>query len=163
VTIPGLVGVEHISQTVPDVDAAVAFFVEVFGAEVTSEAAFSDPDGDRQMAQRFNTHPAAVARLRTLDLCGVVLELFEYDAPDLDRRTPRNCDAGGHHIGLRVREVAAAARYLEGVPGVRLLGEPSYEAGRDGQQRGWVYFLTPWGAQMELADSRPHTPRMEPS
>ena len=35
--LPGLLGTEHIGLTVPDMDAATTFFVDVLGAEVLFE------------------------------------------------------------------------------------------------------------------------------
>jgi catechol 2,3-dioxygenase-like lactoylglutathione lyase family enzyme len=157
--ITGLTGVEHVSTSVPDVDAAVAFFVDVLGARVVGRERFAGSDDDVDMAVTFNAHPDASAELVTLDLHGVRLELFCYDAPDLVRTMPRNCDVGGHHLGMRVDDLPAAVAELAAVPGVRILGEPTYYPLPSGLHRGWVYFLTPWGLQMELAEERPE-PRL---
>jgi catechol 2,3-dioxygenase-like lactoylglutathione lyase family enzyme len=155
--IPGLERVEHVSTTVPDLDQAVEFFVTVFGASVLRRATFGATPGSDEMATRFNAHPDASAALATLDICGTTLELFEYSAPDLSATMPRNCDLGGHHVGFRVGDVAAAAAYLRTVPGVRVLGDVSYVEEYNGARRGWVYFLTPWGLQLEIADEHPIT------
>lgn len=151
--VPGLLGVEHYSITVPDHGAATAFLVGELGARVLRRADFSAADGS-DMAGRFDAHPEAAAHLVTLDLHGTVLEVFEYDAPDLLPTAPRNCDAGGHHIGFRVADVAAAAEHLRQVDGVRVLGEPEYGDAPGGGRRGWVYFIAPWGLQMEIAEER---------
>jgi catechol 2,3-dioxygenase-like lactoylglutathione lyase family enzyme len=87
-------------------------------------------------------------------VAGTTVELFEYDAPDLARTMPRNCDAGGHHLGFRVPDVVAAAETLAAVPGVRVLGPPTFDDLPAGGRRGWVYFLTPWGLQLEVAEER---------
>jgi len=155
VALPGTVGLEHVAVTVPDLEAARAFFVDVLGGREVGRVAFSrDLDGS-DMEVSFNAHPDAVAELVTLDLHGTTLELFHYDAPDLADAMPRNCDPGGHHLGLRVDDIVAAAAYLASVPGVRVLGAPSFAVRPDGVARGWVYFLTPWGLQMELAEEHP--------
>lgn len=154
-TIPGLTGVEHVSTSVPDIDAARDFFVEVLGARVVGEQRFAGGEDGVDMAVSFNAHPEASARLVTLDLHGVHTELFEYAAPDLVTEMPRNCDVGGHHLGFRVDDVALAAEFLATVPGVRVLGEPTYGDTDRGIHRGWVYFLTPWGLQMEIAEEHP--------
>ncbi|CAN5464476.1 hypothetical protein BH10ACT3_BH10ACT3_09550 [soil metagenome] len=150
--IPGMTGVEHFSTSVPDVDAARDFFVDVLGAREVNRVRFAGGEDGVDMTTSFNAHPAASAQLLTLDLHGVWMELFEYDAPDLVRTMPRNCDVGGHHVGFRVSDVAAAAHYLGQVPGVTVLGEPTYDDLADGRRRGWVYFLTPWGMQLEVAE-----------
>jgi len=154
-TIPGLTGVEHVSTSVPDIDAATAFFVDVLGARVVGEQRFAGGQDGVDMVATFNAHPLAAARLVTLDLHGVHTELFEYTAPDLRHEMPRNCDVGGHHLGFRVTDVAAAAAHLATVPGVRVLGEPTYGDTDRGIRRGWVYFLTPWGLQLEIAEEHP--------
>lgn len=153
--IPGLSGVEHVSTSVPDIDAATTFFVDVLGARVVGEQRFAGGEDGVDMATSFNAHPEAAARLVTLDLHGVHTELFEYTAPDLCHDMPRNCDVGGHHLGFRVEDVAAAAAHLAQVPGVQVLGEPTYGEIPGGLRRGWVYFLTPWGLQLEIAEERP--------
>lgn len=150
--IPGLTGVEHVSSSVPDIEQARSFFVDVLGAREVSRVRFAGGVDGVDMPVSFNAHPAASAELLTLDLHGVWMELFEYDAPDLVRAMPRNCDVGGHHLGFRVDDVAAAAEFLGEVPGVTVLGAPTYDALPDGRRRGWVYFLTPWGMQLEVAE-----------
>ena len=154
-TIPGLRRVEHVSTSVPDIDSATDFFVQVLGARVVGEQRFAGGQDGVDMAVSFNAHPDAAARLVTLDLHGVHTELFEYTAPDLRREMPRNCDVGGHHLGFRVDDVAAAAEFLAAVPGVQVLGEPTYGEIPGDLRRGWVYFLTPWGLQMEIAEEHP--------
>lgn len=144
--------VDHLSLTVPDLDAAAAFFIDVLGARELYRRQYAPAaDEARSMAERFNTHPAATCRLAKLDLLGTALELFEYQAPDLNRTMPRNCDAGGSHFGIRVADLAQSVDRLRRVPGVKILGEPStIGPGHPLAGRRWVYFLTPWGWQMEL-------------
>jgi catechol 2,3-dioxygenase-like lactoylglutathione lyase family enzyme len=151
-SLPLVAGVEHFSTTVPDLAQAVRFFVDVLGGREVRRLTFAAAPGSAEMELKFNAHPAAEAQLATLDLAGTTIELFEYDAPDLSTVMPRNCDAGGHHIGFRVASVAAAVAALVDVPGVRVLGEPTYGPLASGGRRGWVYFLTPWGLQLELAE-----------
>lgn len=151
-TLPLGATVEHVSTTVPDLDAAVRFFVDVLGAVEVRRAAFASEPGGPQMDEHFNAHADASATLATLDVAGTIVELFAYVAPDLSTTMPRNCDAGGHHLGFRVPNVAAAAAALAEVPGVRVLGAPTYGTTLSGARRGWVYFLSPWGLHMELAE-----------
>jgi catechol 2,3-dioxygenase len=160
--LPTLVGVEHVSTTVPDLPQAISFFVDVLGATLIRQTRFeAGPDSD-EMEVRFNAHREATARLATLDLHGVILELFQYEAPDLPSDMPRNCDPGGHHVGFRVGDVATAAEFLRSVEGVNVLGTPSYEES-GGIRRAWVYFLTPWGLQLEVASEEPLDGQRPPS
>ncbi|WP_328347669.1 VOC family protein [Streptomyces violaceus] len=148
--IPTATNVDHVAYTVPDLDEAVRFFVEVLGAHLLyrEETIRSD---DEWMLEALNVHPRAAADIAMLRLGPVTnIELFQYSAPDQNRCVPRNSDYGGHHIAFYVQDIDAAADYLRRQPGVRLLGEPRMVP--EGPIAGdrWLYFLTPWGMQMEL-------------
>ncbi|TDV56040.1 VOC family protein [Actinophytocola oryzae] len=149
--LPGATAVHHVAYTVPDLAQAVEFFVEVIGAElVYTEGPVQDGEGD-WMTRKLAVDAAATARVAMLRLGPVTnLELFEYTAPDQRRQLPRNSDWGGHHLAIHVTDVDAAAAYLRTRPGVQVLGDP--ETITDGPIAGdrWVYFLTPWGMQLEL-------------
>ncbi|MFG3108763.1 nitroreductase/quinone reductase family protein [Streptomyces tendae] len=150
-TLPGARAVHHIAYTVPDLEQAVTFFVDVIGAELAYRLGpVEDREGD-WMTRKLGVHPRASAHIAMLRLGPVTnLELFEYTAPDQDRRRPRNSDWGGHHLAIHVDDVDKAAAHLREVPGVTILGEP--ETITDGPITGdrWVYFTTPWGLHMEL-------------
>ncbi|MER7702197.1 VOC family protein [Kitasatospora sp. NPDC097605] len=149
--IPGARAVHHIAYTVPDLQQAVDFFVDVIGAELAYRLGpVEDPDTD-WMARKLNVDPRASANIAMLRLGpNANLELFEYSAPVQDREQPRNSDVGGHHFAIYVDDVDKAADYLRKVPGVTILGDP--ETIEDGPIKGdrWVYFTTPWGMSMEL-------------
>lgn len=147
--LPGLCGPEHIGITVPDLDQAVEFFVEVIGCEKIFDGGEfgSDPDF---MALRLNVHPEA--RLKYCFLrcgTGANLEVFEYHAPDQRCDMPRNSDVGGHHIAFYVDDVRAAVAHLK-ASGVKVLGKPQRIKGGPAAGSDWVYFLAPWGLQLEL-------------
>lgn len=150
--VPTCRGVDHVALTVPDLDQAVAFFRDAFGArELYRRHWDAGEGGDATMARQFNVHPEAAFRLAKIDIGGFGLELFVFSAPDLDTRVPRNCDAGGGHLALVVDDVDATAGRLGAIAGVRLLGEVSEIAGDHPLAgRRWIYLLTPWGAQLEL-------------
>lgn len=149
--IPGAAAVHHVAYTVPDLDQAVEFFTEVIGAELAyTLGPVQDTEGD-WMARKLDVDAAATARIAMLRLGPVTnLELFEYVAPDQCRQVPRNSDWGGHHLAIQVADVDAATAYLRAQPGVRVLGDP--ETITEGPIAGdrWVYFVTPWGMQLEL-------------
>ncbi|WP_199564980.1 VOC family protein [Spongiactinospora rosea] len=157
--IPGATAVHHVAYTVPDLDQAVEFFIEVIGADLAYlQDSVRDPEGD-WMTRKLDVDAAATARIAMLRLGPVSnLELFEYTAPDQRRQLPRNSDWGGHHLAIHVADVDAAAAYLRAQPGVRVLGDP--ETITDGPIAGdrWVYFVTPWGMQMELINLPPGLP-----
>ena len=149
--IPGARNVHHVAYTVPDLDEAVAFFVGVLGAELLYRIGPVRDEAGDWMARQLNVHPRAATHIAMLRLGPVTnLELFEYAAPEQRQALPRNSDWGGHHLAIHVEDVDAAVEYLRSVPGVKVLGEP--QTITDGPIAGdrWVYFLTPWGMQMEV-------------
>jgi catechol 2,3-dioxygenase-like lactoylglutathione lyase family enzyme len=147
--LPGLTGVDHIGFTVPDLEAAGAFLVDVLGCEYLYSLGPFVHDDDDWMSEHLAVHPRATMRNRFFR-CGsqVIFEVFQYDAPDQDRVPPRNSDVGGHHVALYVDDLDTAVAYLR-EQGVRVLGEPTASSGAHEGQR-WVYFLAPWGMQFEL-------------
>jgi uncharacterized protein (UPF0303 family)/catechol 2,3-dioxygenase-like lactoylglutathione lyase family enzyme len=150
--IPTARNVDHVAYTVPDLDAAVDFFVEHLGAElIFRDGPFGSP-GDAYMLRKLNVHPEASCKLAMLRMGRHVnLELFEYDAPERILAPPRNSDIGGGHLALYVDDIDAAYAYLAKVPGVTLMDGPNdvAESSPVAGQR-WFYFLTPWGLHMEL-------------
>lgn len=152
--LPGLCGGDHIGITVPDLDQAVGFFCEVIGAEPIFDGGRIENDPGL-MRERLNVHPDA--RLRYCFLRagqGLNLEIFEYHAPDQRREPPRNSDIGGHHIAFYVDDITAAVAHLRRHR-VRVLGEPTLIDEGPAAGAAWVYFLSPWGLQLELV-SYPH-------
>src|SRR5690349_3152336 len=59
--LPGLRGTDHIGFTVPDLDEAVRFFVEVIGCEPFYELGPFRSDGD-WMETHLNVHPRTVMK-----------------------------------------------------------------------------------------------------
>ncbi|WP_455356431.1 VOC family protein [Streptomyces sp. SYSU K217416] len=152
--LPGLAGLEHIGFTVPDLDEATTFFTTVIGCELVYTLGPFQAD-DTWMADHLNVHPRAVIRRIGFFRCanGPNFEIFEYESPDQHPIPPRNSDVGGHHLALYVRDLDEAVLHLR-AHGVTVLGKPTESSGPSAGQR-WVYFLSPWGMQMELV-SYPH-------
>lgn len=148
--LPGLRGTDHIGFTVPNLEQAVKFFVEVIGCEPYYELGPFSADDD-WMERTLNVHPRAVMKKLKFLRCknGSNFELFEYESPDQNAEQPKNSDVGGHHLAFYVDDFDAALEHLKN-NGVHILGEPVVRtAGPSGGQT-WVYFLTPWGMQLEL-------------
>jgi catechol 2,3-dioxygenase-like lactoylglutathione lyase family enzyme len=147
--LPGLTGVDHVGLTVPDLEKATTFLVDVLGCEyLYSLGPFVD-DGD-WMQEHLNVDPRAVMKELRFFSCGgkAVFEVFEYSAPDQGVVGPRNSDIGGHHVALYVEDLDLAIDYLR-ARGVEVLGGPTSSTGPSEGQR-WIYFLAPWGMQFEL-------------
>ena len=147
--IPGLRGSDHIGITVPDLDEAHAFFLDVLGAEHIYTLGEKRADDDWMQVQ-IGVHPRTVIReIRFYRLLtGVNLEVFQYDAADGQRPQPSNSDIGGYHLALYVDNMDAAVAYLRAA-GVDVMGEPVASKQSALGQR-WVYFRSPWGMQFEL-------------
>jgi catechol 2,3-dioxygenase-like lactoylglutathione lyase family enzyme len=142
-------GADHLGVTVPDLDEAERFLVDVLGAEPVYTLGAKRADDD-WMTTQLGVHPRTVIReIRFYRLGhGTNLEVFQYDAADGQAGPPRNSDIGGHHLALYVDDLEAAVAHLR-AHGVAVMGEPVASAGASAGQR-WIYFRSPWGMQFEL-------------
>ena len=147
--LPGLRRLDHIGITVPDLMEATGFFVDVLGCEYLYSLGPFQDEGD-WMSEHLGVHPRATIPENRFFRCGgqTVFEVFQYNSPDQRTSVPKNSDVGGHHIALYVDDLDSAVEYLRS-RGVVVLGEPTASTGLNLGQR-WVYFLTPWGLQLEL-------------
>ena len=147
--LPGLSRLDHVGFTVPDLEQAHTFLVDVLGCEYMYRLGPFQSESD-WMAEHLNVDPRAVMReLRFYRLGGqAVFEVFAYEAPDKKTVLPRNSDDGGHHVALYFDDLDAAVDYLR-AHDVQILGDPTSSKGASEGQR-WVYFLAPWGMQFEL-------------
>jgi catechol 2,3-dioxygenase-like lactoylglutathione lyase family enzyme len=136
--LPGLRGTDHIGFTVPDLDAAVDFFVNVIGCEAFYDLGPFQFDDD-WMQRQLNVHPRAVMRRLKFLRCrhGSNFEIFEYEAPDQNTSQPKNSDIGGHHLAFYVDDMDAALAYLR-EKGVRILGEPVVRTEGPSAGQTWV-------------------------
>jgi glyoxylase I family protein len=150
--LPGLRGTEHIGFTVPDLDEAERFLVDVIGCErVYSLGPFAHPDeGDDWMRVHMGVDPRTVMRELRFFRCGFGpnFEVFQFEPADGARPQPRNSDIGGHHLAFYVDDFDVALRHLQD-HGVEIMGEPTRSSSHSEGQR-WVYFRSPWGMQFEL-------------
>lgn len=153
-SIPGLRGGDHIGITVPDMEQAHSFFVDVLGCDYVYSLPQMRHDDD-WMLTHLNVDPRAVVRQIRFYRCGFGLniEVFEYEPPPgqlppQSRNPPCNSDIGGHHIALYVDDMDAAVGYLR-AKGLRMMDGPVASRNASAGQR-WQYFLSPWGMQFEL-------------
>lgn len=147
--IPGIRGTDHIGFTVPDLDEAHAFLVNVLGCEQIYTLGAKQSD-DEWMAVHLGVHPRTVIRqIRFYRLGnGANFEVFLYESADGQVAQPRNSDIGGYHIAFYVDDLDLAVDYLRNND-VEIMGEPTASRqSADGQR--WVYFRSPWGFQFEL-------------
>lgn len=148
--LPGLRGTEHIGFTVPDLEQAHRFFVDIIGCEYVYSLGPFRFDDDDWMQDHMAVHPRSVMEELRLYRCayGPNFEIFQWDPADGQRGQPRNSDLGGHHLAFYVDDLDRAVAYLR-ENGIRVLGEPTASRNASAGQR-WVYFLSPWGMQLEL-------------
>ncbi len=150
-SIPGMKGPDHMGFTVPDISEAVDFFVDVMGCDPFFQLGPFGDDKGEWMKTHLNVHPRATIPAIQLMRCknGSNLEIFEYTAPAQNKQQPTNSDIGGHHIGFYVEDIDVAVSYLK-ANGIQVLGEPSVMTTGPSAGESWVYFLAPWGMQLEL-------------
>jgi catechol 2,3-dioxygenase-like lactoylglutathione lyase family enzyme len=147
----GLVGMDHVGITVPDIDEAIAWFEDVMGCVAPlTFGPFGDPTGTF-MHDLLDVDPRAVIEQITMVRCGrsANIELFHYTAPDQRTDFPRNSDWAGHHIAFYVTDIDAAVQYMVSRGAQKFLGPlPVTEGPAAGQSIN--YFRTPFGTYIEL-------------
>ena len=148
-SLPGLRRLDHVGFTVPDLDEAHAFLVDVLGCEYLYSLGPFSADDD-WMATHLDVHPRARMVENRWYRCGdqAVFEVFSYLAPDRRTAPPRNSDVGGHHVALYVDDLDVAIGYLLD-RGVDVLAGPTASRGPALGNR-WIYVKAPWGMQFEL-------------
>lgn len=148
--LPGLRRLDHVGFTVPDLEEASRFLVDVLGCEYLYSLGPFGSDDDDWMLEHLNVHPRTKMRENRFFRCGdqAVFEVFDYQAPDQATTGPKNSDIGGHHVALYVDDLDAAVAYLR-ERGVRVLAGPTASKGPALGNR-WIYFISPWGMQFEL-------------
>ncbi len=147
---PGLRGAEHIGFTVPDLEQATRFLVDVLGCEQFYDIGPFKVDGD-WMQQQLNVDPRVTLKKLRFFRCGhgPNFEVFEYDAPDQAPTPPCNSDVGGYHIAFYTDDFDGALAWLKDHD-VQILGDPVFRTTGPSGGQTWVYFLSPWGMQFEL-------------
>ncbi len=146
-------GIEHVGLTVPDMEAAVRFFHDVFGAEELYALTTKDdaPIGGPEVSAMNGISPTSAIRdVRMLRLQnGPNLELFEMT--EVYRQTPTSInDIGLHHFSIYCDDVAQlAAKSRES--GAQLLEGPSPLSSHEAGNGNAIQFIrTPWGMLIEL-------------
>ncbi len=149
-TIPGLRGIERIGLTVPDLDSALDFFETLLGArQVYSLGPVKA--SDNWMTANLGVDSETVIK----QICvirvgqGPLLELLEYADLPTDTLQPSNDALGGHHLAFSVENIDAGVQAIRDY-GCLVLGEPKVVSEGPSAGLRWVYFLAPWGLQLEL-------------
>jgi catechol 2,3-dioxygenase-like lactoylglutathione lyase family enzyme len=135
---PTFLAVDHVSWTVPDLNAAIAFYTETFGAKVMYQIGpidSADIPKDEQGRDWMETHVGVKGAKLTLAMLQLApnlkFQLVQYDKPDDRRQTvPR---AWLQQRGCKVFESIA----MDSGP---LAGKTN------------IYVSDPWGHTLELVD-----------
>ncbi|MGB4135514.1 MAG: VOC family protein [Microbacterium sp.] len=147
--LPGIRGTDHIGFTVPDLDEAHHFLVDILGCDLVYTLGSKQADDD-WMRSHLGVHPrTTISEIRFYRLGhGANFEVFLYQSADGQAPQPRNSDIGGHHIAFYVDDLDTAVAYLRD-KGVEVMGTPTASA-QSAQGQRWIYFRSPWGLQFEL-------------
>lgn len=147
--VPGTRRFDHVGLSVPDLEAAVAFFVDCFGAQVLFQMGRSANPGSMG-AQRLGADEGAHFALAMLSLGGGRVELLQWWSARGEDPIPAAGSPGGSHIALEVADVGEALVRLARVEGVSILSEPVTFT--EGPTPGLTnaFALTPWGALLEI-------------
>lgn len=138
---------DHVGLTVPDLDAATAFFGAALGARLATDLVTEPLAGPELETGLGLPAGAVVRRVRMLSLGdGARLELFEIAEVE-QVAPPRLSDLGVQHIAVSVAEINDTLRRVTAAGG-RALAEPAPVPGDAASL--WVYCTLPWGGLMEL-------------
>jgi catechol 2,3-dioxygenase-like lactoylglutathione lyase family enzyme len=145
--------IDHVGVTVPDIEAATAFFVAAFDAVVLYDMRRRDeaPNGTSE-AHGYLGIPASMAQgaMRMLALPeGPGLELFEYLGPD-QRDAAHPSDLGWQHLALYTDDLDDTLARIEAAGGTRNSDPRPLRGLEAGAGNRFVYTRTPWGSTLEL-------------
>lgn len=144
----GAANLDHVGLVVPDLDQAVAFFSEVFGARLVFRMdRFIDPTG--AASRRLGAKPGSGFALAMLAWGDHELELLQW-WPAGEARGSEPDAVGTAHVAVGVPDVSAALDVLRSVPGVEIIGEPVTFT--EGPTPGLTnaFARAPWGLLIEL-------------
>ena len=147
-------GIQHIGLTVPDMEQAVRFFEDVFGAVACLSTGPLDVD-DAYMVRKLGV-PGNM-RIKDIKMLrcgrGTNLELFEYTGEPEVSAIKRNSEVGGWHFAFQVDDAIAAVERLR-QHGVDILDGPNYVDAGPFEGLTWVYLRAPWGQFLELVSMK---------
>jgi catechol 2,3-dioxygenase-like lactoylglutathione lyase family enzyme len=155
---PNFLSVDHISFTVPDLEAALAFYIDVIGATemfrmgpLDAAEMPIDADGKDWMETHVGVAGARLTLVMLKLTANMNLQLVQYDKPvDRSLAPPRNCDRGGHHLGLKVDDVDTVVAYLV-AHGCTAMETIVMDVGPLAGHKN-AYVRDPFGHQLEIVD-----------
>jgi len=145
----GIIGIDHVGINVPDMDQAVNFFTDVLGFSAVTTLGPIPLDDTWKKNNQMQSGTGAVTIKMIKAGTGANIELFEYQNNKGSKQFPGGDDLGASHIAFYTDDIKQSVTFLKS-KGVQFLGEPFLMPSGDTEGETWVYFLTPWGAKMEL-------------
>lgn len=146
----GFAGTDHVGLTVPDLNQAITFFEDVFGAQTIVRHDGYSPSPEVNVQNFARSPDVKVRGIAILRIAGMNFELLEYETTATPTKWPATSDAGGHHVAFYVNDLDAAVAQLRAV-GLQVLGNPLDLGGDEaGNGARFVYFRAPWGLFLEL-------------
>ena len=144
---PTVLGIDHVSITVADLDRSLEFYEGQLGLTVRDRGEI-----DPALIERMTGVAGAVVNYADVELGSRVLELLQYETAELARpissRLPR---AGGIHIGLGVDDAQAVYERLAGAGATPLSPPvPLPEDGSDWSGSLVFYVRDPDGVTVEI-------------
>lgn len=142
--------IDHVAVNVPDLRAAVSFFVSAFGARVVFEVARID--GAAAMT-RLGADERSELALAMLEIGKARVELIEWSqrrADATNRAWPSPDSIGVTHVAIGVDDLPAALRKLRRLDGVTVIGEPITFSQGPTPGLANAFVRAPWGLLVEL-------------
>jgi catechol 2,3-dioxygenase-like lactoylglutathione lyase family enzyme len=144
-----VVGTNHTSFTVKDLDVALSLFVDGLGFELLSRAP-RDPGA----IERITGVAGGDVTIAFVQGPGHRVELVAYHAPaERGHATPRACDAGFSHLALDVADMDAVIGMAES-HGLTCLGEVFVIDQGPNAGRRVAYFRDDNGITLEFLETR---------
>ncbi|MCV2870331.1 VOC family protein [Defluviimonas sp. WL0002] len=148
-----ILGLHHIGFTVPDMEEAVSFFRDVFGAVTIMECGSVDVDDDFMARHLGVPKGVKIADQRVIQVGrGGSLELFEYSGVAGEQRLKHNGEVGAMHIAFEVDDAHAVAERMRAA-GVDLLEGPTLIESGPMENLVWLYLRAPWGQYLEIVSN----------
>ncbi len=139
-----IVGVNHTSFTVSNLERSLAFYRDLLGLPVINIT-----ERPREFSEKVTAIPGAHLRIAYLDAHGHRLELIHYLSPPGKKLDVRTCDVGSAHLAFNVTNLRDMYRDMVS-KGVKFKSEPLVVPA--GPNKGWmcVYLENPDGVVLEF-------------
>lgn len=146
-------GIDHVGITVPDVNAASAFFEKALNAKTLYDVL---PEGSQPFAGATTEKELGIPKdskiihMRLVQIGkGPTIELFQFaDVPQ--QKTAGLNDYGLQHLAVYVDDIDAASQQFTAAGGELLSPPHGLAKVEDGPRNKGVYGRAPWGTLIEL-------------